>query len=416
MSSSGVDGSESALLSAAGYLTTAAQEVLSTVSTTVSTPTLGSVWDDGSQRRVWPESDAVADGDGNRTGFADGAVDAILTTALEAFRITLEECRREALHYGTYDLPKLCAGKLQKVANLESSLILGPEKHGTSSLVPGTMWNDMMTRNSSNFTEEVVAGGELSLDNLYPAVVECFFVIICGYLAGRANFISTSDAKGLNTFVGTFALPALIFNSMAALDFSSVNWTFLFSISISKALVFALVVFVTILVERPIDFGKAGLFAIFCTQSNDFALGYPIIASLYRNSYPEFPSYLYLVAPISLVFLNPIGFVLMEYQKRRDRVKRGEVDSLQKSNFVLALDIFTGVSLNPVVLMTALGIAGNYAFGHRLPSILEGILKVLSSAYSATALFVLGLRLVGSMQRVSGAAFVVPAILIMTKG
>jgi hypothetical protein len=32
------------------------------------------------------------------------------------------------------------------------------------------------------------------------------------------------------------------------------------------------------------------------------------VASLYHKSHPEFPSYLYLVAPISLVFLNPIGF------------------------------------------------------------------------------------------------------------
>ena len=30
------------------------------------------------------------------------------------------------------------------------------------------------------------------------------------------------------------------------------------------------------LVHRPTDFSKAGLYAIFCTQSNDFALGYPI--------------------------------------------------------------------------------------------------------------------------------------------
>ncbi len=32
----------------------------------------------------------------------------------------------QALHYGTYDFPKLCTGKLQKVANAESDLILGP--------------------------------------------------------------------------------------------------------------------------------------------------------------------------------------------------------------------------------------------------------------------------------------------------
>lgn len=57
---------------------------------------------------------------------------------------------------------------------------------------------------------------------------------------------------------------------------SSVNWLFLASICVSKAVVFLLVAVVTLLVYRPVDLARAGLYAIFCTQSNDFALGYPI--------------------------------------------------------------------------------------------------------------------------------------------
>ena len=51
---------------------------------------------------------------------------------------------------------------------------------------------------------------------------------------------------------------------------------FLMAILISKATVFVAVVIFTLLLTRPMNFSKAGLFAIFCTQSNDFALGYPI--------------------------------------------------------------------------------------------------------------------------------------------
>ena len=51
---------------------------------------------------------------------------------------------------------------------------------------------------------------------------------------------------------------------------------FLMAIMISKAAVFVAVVIFTLLLTRPMNFSKAGLFAIFCTQSNDFALGYPI--------------------------------------------------------------------------------------------------------------------------------------------
>lgn len=45
---------------------------------------------------------------------------------------------------------------------------------------------------------------------------------------------------------------------------------------VSKAIVFFSVIIITLLIARPINYGRAGLLAIFCTQSNDFAIGYPI--------------------------------------------------------------------------------------------------------------------------------------------
>ena len=55
-----------------------------------------------------------------------------------------------------------------------------------------------------------------------------------------------------------------------------VNWIFLLAILLAKGLVFFGVMIVTMLVSKPLNLGRAGIFAIFCTQSNDFALGYPI--------------------------------------------------------------------------------------------------------------------------------------------
>ena len=49
-------------------------------------------------------------------------------------------------------------------------------------------------------------------------------------------------------------------------------------------------------------------------QSNDFALGIPIMQALY----PSFTSYIYLFAPISFLVLNPIAFCLMEYGSERN--------------------------------------------------------------------------------------------------
>lgn len=129
---------------------------------------------------------------------------------------------------------------------------------------------------SAGTTVAPSGSANLSIDNLYPAIFQCFAIILAGYIAGRANLISASQGKGIGVFVGKFCLPALLFRSMVMLQFSQVNWFFLLGITISKTAVFAVVAVLALLITRPHHLGFAGLFAIFATQSNDFALGYPI--------------------------------------------------------------------------------------------------------------------------------------------
>lgn len=138
------------------------------------------------------------------------------------------------------------------------------------------------------------------------------FIFIFSYIAGRLKIITNADTKGLNTFVGTFALPALIFRSLVVLNWQTVNWIFLLAILISKAIVFFAVGAISLLMTRPLNYGRAGILSIFCTQSNDFAIGSPILNALYHNTHPEYASYLYLMAPLSLAILNPIGYIFLE--------------------------------------------------------------------------------------------------------
>lgn len=114
------------------------------------------------------------------------------------------------------------------------------------------------------------------------------------------------------TFVLRIALPALIFISLVEIDFSKVNWTFVFLIFFAKLAVFILVAIATLIITRPSNLGLAGVYAIFCTQGNDFAFGYPILSMLYGPAQKEFPDYLYILAPIQLLVLNPLGSVLLE--------------------------------------------------------------------------------------------------------
>ncbi|XP_011208976.1 integral membrane protein GPR155 [Bactrocera dorsalis] len=272
----------------------------------------------------------------------------------------------------------------------------------------------------------------VSMNNFYPALVQCFGIIICGYIAGRFKIISNSETKGLGTFVGTFALPSLIFLSLVELNWSTVNWTFLLAMTLSKSIVFFAVLVISLLITRPLNYARAGLLSIFCTQSNDFAIGYPIVMALYKDVHPEYASYLYLMAPISLALLNPIGLVLMEISK----IMQTKAEAAQESTIcpdtcpaeqltkrtrclgekqLLVLHTLKSLFFNPMLLMTLLGVGGAFVFPNGLPEMIASVLRVFGQSFSATALFLLGLKIVGQGGSLRGAGFLLPGILILVK-
>lgn len=131
---------------------------------------------------------------------------------------------------------------------------------------------------------------------------------------------------------------------------------------------------------------------------------------MYGSTHPEYSLYLYLMAPISLVALNPIGFVFLEIAKRRERD-----ENRQRGNLRMLKEIFKGIALNPVLFMTVLGIVGNIIFSHNLPAVIRVVLEVFGNAFSASALFLLGLMMVGKIHKLKGVALVIPGILISIK-
>ncbi|XP_078481964.1 lysosomal cholesterol signaling protein [Ciona intestinalis] len=284
--------------------------------------------------------------------------------------------------------------------------------------------------------------------NLFPALVNCFVIIIFGYLAGWFNVVTPSQGKGISNFVATFALPATIFKSMVELNFATVNWSFMLACMFGKATVFVLVIVLTLIMLRKNGVGRSALYAIFATQSNDFALGYPIVKVLYAKTHPELLQYIYLAAPVSLLILNPIGFIMLEIDKQwrkedSDTSDGNELDSspcddcpssgmlyaycstlksdqsvqVETANrgWKLAFKIFKGVLFNPIVLMVFLGLAFHFIFSGKLPSLLKQILTTLANSFSATALFYLGLSMVGKLSKQKGVSLLVPCVLIVAK-
>ena len=101
-------------------------------------------------------------------------------------------------------------------------------------------------------------------------------IILIGYLFGRFRIVEPTEARSISTLVGKLALPALIARNLIDLDLSTVSWQFLASILLAKLAIFILVTTISFVATRPWNIGRAGLYGISATQSNDFALGLPI--------------------------------------------------------------------------------------------------------------------------------------------
>ncbi|KAG1666494.1 Integral membrane protein GPR155 [Nymphon striatum] len=236
---------------------------------------------------------------------------------------------------------------------------------------------------------------------LTPVLLQCFAIILLGYLTGRFGLISPSESRGLNTFLSYFSLPSAIFLALATLNIDSINWNLFISLLVSKSIVFLLVAILTLIIRWPNGAGRAGLYAIFCTQSNDFALGFPIISALYDQTHPEFPDYLYLAVPISLAILNPnrldndgilktkyINFVgnslFLTFLIRKGVIlllfhsffSQSDVPQVKRSKGTIILKVVLNLCSAPIFFMTVLGLIVKLTVADGIPLPVYGILRV----------------------------------------
>ncbi|XP_037932855.1 uncharacterized protein LOC119667623 [Teleopsis dalmanni] len=84
---------------------------------------------------------------------------------------------------------------------------------------------------------------------------------------------------------------------------------------------------------------------------------------------------------------------------------------------ILILNMLKSLFFNPLLTMTLLGIAGGFIFPNGLPELVACVLRVFGQSFSATALFLLGLKIVGQggNKSLNGSAFLLPGILILVK-
>lgn len=133
------------------------------------------------------------------------------------------------------------------------------------------------------------------------------------------------------------------------------------------------------------------------------------VEALYQSTYPEYLQYIYLVAPVSLMILNPIGFALCEIQKWKDQGNH------QQSKLKIVGLVVLQVLKNPIVFMVIVGIIAHYFMHQRVPAFMAEFVDGLANSFGGAALFYLGLTMVGQLRKLTRSTVVTLILLITAK-
>ena len=274
-----------------------------------------------------------------------------------------------------------------------------------------------MADSSWNMTTANITAEEVTLDllnNLIPALLKVFMVVLVGYLFGRTNLYPKEAARNIAKLCGDLLLPVYVFNTMASISVTPEAWDFLYAVMIAKAFVFFMILILVLVTDRARGrVGRAAISAVFCTQSNDFAMGIPIFQVIYNTTNPGYRFLLYIVAPVNFLILNPIAFVLMEFSRRKG-VGKG-------FNCNIIGSVFKQVFSSPLVIMTIAGVLLRLLLWQPASDLawysdyIEPVLDVISQAFTGCALFSLGLLIVGKFVLLRKNSAVKPIVFILVK-
>lgn len=212
---------------------------------------------------------------------------------------------------------------------------------------------------------------------LLDVILPVFLIIGFGYLAARAQLFGESAVDGVMRYAQSFALPVLLFKSIAALDLSrAYDPGLMLSFYIGAFSGFAFAFFgARWLFRRPLTdsvaIGFAGLF------SNSLLLGLPITERAYGSGALEGN---YAIISIHAPMLYSFGILMMEAAR-----SQGQIRDLRK----LLLQVGKGVISQPLVIGILAGFAVNLS-GLTLPGFAEAAVEMMARSGLPAALFALG--------------------------
>lgn len=258
------------------------------------------------------------------------------------------------------------------------------------------------------------------------------FISGIGFACKQLGIFKDKHREGLLQFLANIALPCLFFRSLATLEAKDFDAGTYFSLVMARGLVFVAVAAITYATTRDQSLGAAGIYALFATQQNDFAMGLPIISAAFG---PKYVVYLFLIVPFQLLALNVASISLLEVNAARNPRAKDSVDRKDKSELgegagftnvaqlgadakelekedsrdteagpeapegdekvsPIAWRVVRNLTKSPLVMSILFGLFYNLVFGpDSMPYFFERVLETIGGAFAPLALFMLGLSI-----------------------
>ncbi len=221
------------------------------------------------------------------------------------------------------------------------------------------------------------------METIFNVVVPVFAIILTGYLSGAFKLLDGESSRAINRFVYYISLPVLLFISMARVDVVHIlNWRYIAAILITLAITLLL----SLLVARgffKLKLSESALFGMGSVFGNGAYMGIPVILLAYGEA-ALIPGII-AVLIYTVVIVGPLAAIV-------------EADRSQVDGWHIVKDVIKSTLLNPLFVAPMLGIAYSVA-GLPLISALDNFCTILGGAAGPSALFALGLSLVGTSIR-----------------
>ncbi len=232
---------------------------------------------------------------------------------------------------------------------------------------------------------------------ILSAILPVFLLIALGYGAAKRNVISAEGAKGIDAFVFHFAIPALLFRTMLAIDMGdAAPWGLWAAYYSGVAVIWACVGVFALTVRAGVAAGGSAM-ATASSFGNGLLMGIPV-SLLHFGQEAVIPAGLLISihAPLHWLF----GTLWAESALHKGESHIGK----------LLGQVGLSMARNPMILALGLGLIWNLS-GFGLHPILERLIDILADSSIGAALFALGLSL--ASYSIRGNVRVLSAILIL---